>query len=254
MNFHLPKPLHGWREFIGEVGIIVFGILIALGAEQMVERYDWHQRAKNADWQIQAEIYQNAVQFAERIAVQPCLRTHIAALRSQLNSSDDHWRGMPIVASTPQANYRARVLDGAYAAPNRAWVADRWDAAKSDGVISHMPADRVMNYELDYDSIGIMDRLEETEQENASKLAYLATDRNLTHADRINSLAALAEVDRVNSIMAIVSVQFLTDLQNLSLPYAREPDVKANLADLDKYQRSFWGRATCLKPLTLHVQ
>jgi len=23
MHFHLPKPLHGWREFAGEVGIIV---------------------------------------------------------------------------------------------------------------------------------------------------------------------------------------------------------------------------------------
>ena len=33
MHFHLPKPLHGWREFAGEVGIIVLGVLIALGAE-----------------------------------------------------------------------------------------------------------------------------------------------------------------------------------------------------------------------------
>jgi hypothetical protein len=37
MHFHLPKPLHGWREFGGEVGIIVLGVLIALGAEQIVE-------------------------------------------------------------------------------------------------------------------------------------------------------------------------------------------------------------------------
>ena len=37
MHFHLPKPLHGWREFAGEVGIIVIGVLIALGAEQVVE-------------------------------------------------------------------------------------------------------------------------------------------------------------------------------------------------------------------------
>jgi hypothetical protein len=25
MHFHLRKPLHGWREFAGEVGIIVLG-------------------------------------------------------------------------------------------------------------------------------------------------------------------------------------------------------------------------------------
>ena len=26
MHFHLPKPLHGWREFFGEVAIIVLGL------------------------------------------------------------------------------------------------------------------------------------------------------------------------------------------------------------------------------------
>ena len=37
MQIHLPKPLHGWRAFAGEVGIIVLGVLIALGFGQIVE-------------------------------------------------------------------------------------------------------------------------------------------------------------------------------------------------------------------------
>jgi len=36
MHLHLPKPLHGWRELAGAVGIIVVGVLIALGAVQVV--------------------------------------------------------------------------------------------------------------------------------------------------------------------------------------------------------------------------
>ena len=44
MHVHLPKPFHGWREFIGEVGIIVIGVLIALSAEQFVEFV--HDRAQ----------------------------------------------------------------------------------------------------------------------------------------------------------------------------------------------------------------
>jgi hypothetical protein len=35
MHVHLPKPQHGWRAFAGEVGIIVIGVLIALGVEQI---------------------------------------------------------------------------------------------------------------------------------------------------------------------------------------------------------------------------
>jgi len=47
MRFHPPKPLHGWRAFAGEVGIIVLGVLIALGAQQLVE--DFHQRSELHD-------------------------------------------------------------------------------------------------------------------------------------------------------------------------------------------------------------
>jgi hypothetical protein len=41
MHFHMPKPIHGWRQFFGEVGIIVVGVLIALSAEQIVEERTW---------------------------------------------------------------------------------------------------------------------------------------------------------------------------------------------------------------------
>lgn len=34
IRFRIPTPLHGWREFAGEVGVIVLGVLIALGAQQ----------------------------------------------------------------------------------------------------------------------------------------------------------------------------------------------------------------------------
>jgi hypothetical protein len=44
MHFHLPKPLHGWRAFAGEVGIIVIGVLIALSAERFAEYL--HNRAQ----------------------------------------------------------------------------------------------------------------------------------------------------------------------------------------------------------------
>ena len=44
MDFHLPKPLHGRREFFDEVGINRISVFIALGAEQVVEHFHWHIR------------------------------------------------------------------------------------------------------------------------------------------------------------------------------------------------------------------
>lgn len=59
MHFHLPKPLHGWREFIGEVGIIVIGVLIALGAEQAVERVHHHAQVHAVSEKLRAESLDN---------------------------------------------------------------------------------------------------------------------------------------------------------------------------------------------------
>jgi len=39
MHFRLPKPLHGWREFAGEVGTIVIGVLIALKRASKIIAY-----------------------------------------------------------------------------------------------------------------------------------------------------------------------------------------------------------------------
>jgi hypothetical protein len=45
MHLHRPKPLHGWREVLLEIGVIVVGIVIAVGLEQTVEFFHHrHQR------------------------------------------------------------------------------------------------------------------------------------------------------------------------------------------------------------------
>ena len=48
MHFHLPKPMHGWRDFAGEIAIIVIGVLIALGAEQVIESWTWERKVAGA--------------------------------------------------------------------------------------------------------------------------------------------------------------------------------------------------------------
>jgi hypothetical protein len=37
VEIHKPKPVHNWREFLGEIAVVVVGVLIALSAEQVVE-------------------------------------------------------------------------------------------------------------------------------------------------------------------------------------------------------------------------
>lgn len=56
MHVHLPKPLHGWRAFFGEVGIIVIGVLIALVAEQLVDEWRWDRKVAAVRKSLMSEL------------------------------------------------------------------------------------------------------------------------------------------------------------------------------------------------------
>src|SRR4051794_1555392 len=80
MHFHLPKPLHGWREFAGEVGIIVVGVLIALAAEQVVETVHDRREADKSMLAVRSELAHSAGVFEERAIVQQCLDRRLKEL------------------------------------------------------------------------------------------------------------------------------------------------------------------------------
>ena len=87
MHFHLPKPLHGWREFAGEVGIIVIGVLIALGAQQVAEDWQWRQCTADARICLAREVGAMSGQLYERLIVQRCLLDRLAVLADGLEKN-----------------------------------------------------------------------------------------------------------------------------------------------------------------------
>jgi hypothetical protein len=80
MHFHLPKPLHGWREFAGEVGIIVAGVLIALAFEQVVQSIHDRSVADQARDAIRAEVGENLWWLEFRDSYEPCIDGMLAEL------------------------------------------------------------------------------------------------------------------------------------------------------------------------------
>ena len=76
MRIYLPKPLHGWREFTGEVGIIVFGVLIALGAQQAAEAINERREASETRAALTQEIAETlAILELRRVAQQKIVAT-----------------------------------------------------------------------------------------------------------------------------------------------------------------------------------
>src|SRR3954463_2645473 len=84
MHLRLPKPLHGWREFAGEVGIIVIGVLIALSAEEVVQ--DVRSRADEGALEdtIDHEIGLNLFVYDVRSRQLACEQKRVEELRGWL--------------------------------------------------------------------------------------------------------------------------------------------------------------------------
>lgn len=87
MHLHLPKPVHGWRAFAGEVGIIMIAILLALGAEQLVESLHWKHEAEKGREAIDLELSHAAGVFEERLLVQPCLDARLKEIDTLLRDA-----------------------------------------------------------------------------------------------------------------------------------------------------------------------
>jgi hypothetical protein len=72
MHFHLPKPLHGWREFAGEVGIIVLGVLIALTADAAVQDWEWRHKVAVVRTSLMSELGNDRARWEVDLATSRC--------------------------------------------------------------------------------------------------------------------------------------------------------------------------------------
>src|SRR4051794_1037498 len=128
MHFHLPKPLHGWRDFAGEVGIIVVGVLIALGAEQVVETAHWRQVVEAEGNALEQEVVDNGTTLRVRVMMQPCIDRRLAELAEVFRRHD---AGQPLELIAPIG--RPTIFGGSKST---------LQMATGDQSLSHMPLAR----------------------------------------------------------------------------------------------------------------
>src|SRR5438045_1967649 len=87
MHVHLPKPLHGWRAFVGEVGVIVIGVLIALGGEQLAEAVHWHSEAGKFRIAVDHELGRDLGLYEVVMRQRPCVDRRLTELERMLADS-----------------------------------------------------------------------------------------------------------------------------------------------------------------------
>jgi hypothetical protein len=202
MHFHLPKPLHGWREFAGEVGIIVIGVLIALGAEQVMERF--HQRAelRDAEAAMTSELRDDDLpQAFTRAAIYNCYNDQLNAIENAVASGDRE---------------QVLLLAKAYKPVVRTWDDEAWKSALASQVLAHSGSKRMLSWSTAYVMIPALRKDAEAEQD---ELPHLRSNLSGTSAlspgqqDRLfDTLSIIRRDNRAVSGESLILIKFAGDI------------------------------------------
>ena len=183
MHFHLPKPLHGWREFLGEVGIIVIGVLLALTAEQAVEAV--HDRfvtsASRSD--VRDEVAFDLGFWRGRLEESRCVAARLSELskiveRGTVTKGEVTWVGRPDVFAP---------------------FMERWRAVTSTARTALFPADEQMKLDAIYGLLGSLSEESKSEQEAWTTLDMVGRlDGPIDAPTRLALRTAIAQAERTD--------------------------------------------------------
>ncbi|WP_421853760.1 hypothetical protein [Novosphingobium sp.] len=137
MHVHPPKPLHGWKEFLNEIFVIVVGVLIALGLEQVVEEWHWQHKVHDGEERLKAEAQDNFAAAIYQIIVAPCIDQSIEALEQRVLDSGERLNPAPLVPDRGEIS--AVGLQGSVLNTVMTTVdGSAWKSLVADGTIQHM--------------------------------------------------------------------------------------------------------------------
>jgi hypothetical protein len=132
--------------------------------------------------------------------------------------------------------------------PERLWVSDAWQTARSNGSLNHLPDSAVSEFAREYNRGNRLLALQMQENEAASRLAALAVDGPIGPSDRVALLGDLVAVDRANAGMAYQAKYLAAEVEPLlrDVPRAK---IDRDIAEMVKEQRAF--RGGCVEPIAL---
>jgi hypothetical protein len=214
MEIHKPKAVHGWREFLTEIGIIVIGVLIALAAEQLVEWGRWQEKIGVGRDAIHKEIATNGTYYAFRVTTGSCIVRRLNQLAEITEQLALHKRVEPIhFAGLHIGNL---IIDNA------------WQAERAEQTLTHFPRaelDRLSQFYAQQEDIRIW---VEKEEETWATLRMLEGDPNRLGPADISTLRnALQQARNLNFLMALNSQVQLDQARSLgvAIPLPRADDV-----------------------------
>jgi len=157
---HKPKPVHGWREFVGEYAIIVLGVLTALAAEQSVEWLHWQTEVSAARKAITQEIQENNSRlFGRRIAVASCMDRQAKEVAEALDALE--------AGRKPEPFTSFHVVTGSLVSDSE------WQSERAAQTLVHFPRDELALLSRYYGQMQVFSAWIEEELDTWKELSVL---------------------------------------------------------------------------------
>lgn len=178
--------------FWGEVGVIVLGVLIALGAQQLVEAWTVRQDTYSAKRALRQDFETLVVNARERIAEDRCIRARLDYLARVLDEAPGPLPAVGEIGSPP----------------GRGWYPASWDSVVGTRVATALPRDDL----VELGSLAQFAR--QADEENARELETWAQlyrlvgpSRTVPAAEVADLRAAIARAAYSLNLMRLVAPQ-----------------------------------------------
>lgn len=198
-------------RWLGELLVVVFGVLIALYAQQWASDRQSRQAASDAERRIRAEIFENAFFSAERIALHQCLQQRLEQIVERLNKGGRDWKSFAYDYTDNDLFRVARV----YRMPSRDWIDDSYRGALSSGALDSVAPERRAQWSALYRSFANSEEINLQENERSPEIDSLWLDGEVTVNDRRRLLQTVAKLDRDNGLITLIARQSFEQIKEL---------------------------------------
>jgi len=174
MHIHVPKPIHGWKQFFNEIAVIAIGIGIALSGEEVLAGWREHHTANKSFEAVKDEVSVNLGRMQARLATSDCIDRRLNEIAGYIEARSPPRR--PTWVGRPQV---------------WAMQTSAIDAAKSYGSMTVFPRDEQMALSTLYGSMAGFAEVQQDEQWAWAELRSITEDRDITDSDRASLRQAI---------------------------------------------------------------
>lgn len=214
------RPTHGWNAVSWELGIVVLGVLIALGAQQAVEEIRSRQEVQQTRNALDAELRFDVAAFDYRIAQRPCVAARLAELST---------------AIARQREGQITLLKHPVTSPLGFGVRSAvWDAASGEAR-SRMPIDAKIQYAAFYDFFRDFTSFRDGDDAEWRKVEDADFSTRIASQDLQHVAGSIRRLEDHNAILS----GFIAYRQTLAKPLKIEPDtaIDATIAGVARADR-----------------